>query len=97
MNLAFNRLLRQTSFADQLPASSPARDLTLAEWVEARILPLRLAPPDVQRARVIGWVCELDRWQRFTLFKLITGELRLGVSRPGCGVCGRRARRGTGS
>ena len=65
---------------DQLPASSPARDLTLAEWVEARILPLRLAPPDVQRARVIGWVCELDRWQRFTLFKLITGELRLGVS-----------------
>jgi DNA ligase-1 len=29
---------------------------------------------------VIGWIRELGRWERFTLFKLLTGELRLGVS-----------------
>ncbi|MGH9176410.1 MAG: hypothetical protein ACRD1H_18720, partial [Vicinamibacterales bacterium] len=27
-----------------------------------------------------SWVRELDRWQRLVLFKLLTGELRLGVS-----------------
>ena len=29
---------------------------------------------------MLGWVRELTRWERFTLLKLLTGELRLGVS-----------------
>jgi DNA ligase-1 len=64
---------------DQLP-SAPADPLTLAAWVEERILPLRLAPPEQQQRQVIAWVRGLARWERFTLFKLLTGELRVGVS-----------------
>jgi DNA ligase-1 len=33
-----------------------------------------------QQRRIIAWVRELTRWERFTLLKLLTGELRLGVS-----------------
>ena len=29
--------------------------------------------------RVVDWVRQLDRWQRFTLLKLLTGELRMAV------------------
>jgi DNA ligase-1 len=64
---------------DQLP-SFPAEPRALSEWVEGRILPLRNAGPELQEALVLGWVRELDRWQRLILFKLLTGELRLGVS-----------------
>jgi DNA ligase-1 len=68
-----------TLILDQIGAV-PAEPLGLAEWVEGRILPLRQAPPDAQRRLVIGWIRELERWERFTLFKLLTGELRLGIS-----------------
>jgi DNA ligase-1 len=68
-----------TLMLDQI-ATEPAEPLGLAEWVEGRILPLRQAPPDAQQRLVIGWIRELGRWERFTLFKLLTGELRLGVS-----------------
>ena len=64
---------------DQLP-SVPADPISLVSWVETRILPLRRAAPATQQALVLGWVRELDRWQRLVLFKLLTGELRLGVS-----------------
>ena len=64
---------------DQLPAAPP-EDISLAQWVEERILPLRNMPPEMQEARVIEWVQRLDRWSRFTLLKLLTGELRVGVS-----------------
>ena len=64
---------------DQLP-SAPADPLPLAAWVEERILPLRLAPPEQQQRQVVTWVRGLARWERFTLFKLLTGELRVGVS-----------------
>lgn len=65
---------------DQVPRIEDAPPLTLAEWVERRILPLRQLPPPVQQQQVTGWIRELGRWERFTLFKLLTGELRLGVS-----------------
>jgi ATP-dependent DNA ligase len=64
---------------DQLPIS-PSEDLPLSRWVEERILPLREADPMTQRARVTTWWRSLDRLQRFLLLKLITGELRVGVS-----------------
>jgi DNA ligase-1 len=64
---------------DQLP-TAPAENLGLADWVEQRILPLRRAAPDRQRQQVLDWVRALGRWERFTLLKLLTGELRVGVS-----------------
>jgi DNA ligase 1 len=68
-----------TLILDQL-ASASANPLALAEWVEERILPLRDLDAGEQQRRVIAWVRELDRWERFTLLKMLTGELRLGVS-----------------
>ena len=64
---------------DQMPAI-PSEELSLATWVEDRILPLRNAEPEDQQLEVIDWLRGLDRWQRFTLLKLLTGELRVGVS-----------------
>ena len=54
--------------------------LPLAEWVERRILPLRDMDPDEQRQRVLEWCATFDRIERFILFKLLTGEFRVGVS-----------------
>jgi DNA ligase-1 len=53
---------------------------TLAAWVEDRILPLRGLDPAEQQRRVTTWLGELDRLERFILFKLLTGEFRVGVS-----------------
>ena len=64
---------------DQLP-SHPEGDVPLAEWVEGRILPLRDLDPAAQQARATAWFSALDRLQRFILLKLLTGELRVGVS-----------------
>jgi DNA ligase-1 len=64
---------------DQLP-TVPERPLTLAAWIEERILPLRGMDPAAQQSRVIGWWRALDRLERFVLLKLLTGEFRVGVS-----------------
>jgi DNA ligase-1 len=55
-------------------------DVSLAEWIEERILPLRTLTPGEQHARVLVWWSRLDRWQLFVLNKLLTGEFRVGVS-----------------
>jgi DNA ligase-1 len=68
-----------TLILDQLPAAAE-EPLGLAEWVEERILPLREIEAAEQQRRVLSWVRQLDRWERFTLLKMLTGELRLGVS-----------------
>jgi DNA ligase-1 len=64
---------------DQVPREE-APALSLAEWVEQRILTLKELDPATQQARATRWFRELDRWQRFILLKLLTGELRIGVS-----------------
>jgi DNA ligase-1 len=64
---------------DQLP-STPAEDLSLSQWLEDRVLALRTLDPAAQQARATTWFRELDRLQRFILLKLLTGELRVGVS-----------------
>ena len=64
---------------DQLP-STPTEDLALSQWLEERILPLRQLDAPAQQARATSWFRELDRLQRFILLKLLTGELRVGVS-----------------
>jgi DNA ligase-1 len=64
---------------DQMP-SAPEEDLPLARWVEDRILALREIDPAAQQQRVTTWLRSLDRLQRFMLLKMMTGELRVGVS-----------------
>jgi DNA ligase-1 len=64
---------------DQLP-SAPSEDLPLSGWVEDRILPLKGLDPAAQQQRVTTWWRSLDRLQRFIFLKLVTGELRVGVS-----------------
>jgi DNA ligase-1 len=64
---------------DRLPVTAEST-LSLADWIEDRIMPLRNRPPAEQRRQVMTWIRELERWERFTLFKLLTGELRVGVS-----------------
>jgi DNA ligase-1 len=55
-------------------------DTSLAEWMQSRILPLRELNPAGQQLRVAAWWTTLDRLQRFMLLKILTGELRVGVS-----------------
>lgn len=64
---------------DQLP-TAPLEDLALSRWVEDRILPLKGLDPAAQQLRVTTWWTALDRLQRFIFLKLVTGELRVGVS-----------------
>ncbi len=64
---------------DQLPAA-PANDLSLAEWIDGRVLTLRHLDADAQRAPITAWLLELDRTERLVLLKILAGELRLGVS-----------------
>ena len=54
--------------------------VALSRWVEDRILPLKGLDPAAQQQRVTTWWRALDRLQRFILLKLLTGELRVGVS-----------------
>ena len=55
-------------------------DLSLAEWIECRVLPLREVDDDEKRVRVITWWSRLERRELFLLNKLLTGEFRVGVS-----------------
>jgi DNA ligase 1 len=64
---------------DQVP-SARSEDLPLSAWVEERILSLRQLDPHAQQRRMTTWWRALDRLQRFLLLKLVTGELRVGVS-----------------
>ncbi len=64
---------------DQL-RTIPEAPLTLGTWVDQRILPLRDMDPEEQQAHVSTWWRALDRLERFTLLKLLTGEFRVGVS-----------------
>ena len=55
-------------------------DLTLAEWIEDRILPLRDVDDEERRVRVMTWWAHLEPRELFLLNKLLTGEFRVGVS-----------------
>jgi DNA ligase-1 len=55
-------------------------DTSLAEWMQSRILPLRELNAAGQQLQVATWWTVLDRLQRYMLLKILTGELRVGVS-----------------
>lgn len=65
---------------DAVPAGPPEPDLSLAAWVEERLLPLQAADLAAQRTLVMKWWLGLPRGERFLLNKLLTGEFRVGVS-----------------
>ncbi|WP_422932095.1 ATP-dependent DNA ligase [Singulisphaera sp. PoT] len=63
-----------------LPPAEAASDRPLADWVENHLLPLRTLDEERQKADVLAAWLALDARQRFVWNKLITGELRVGVS-----------------
>ena len=63
-----------------LPPGERTSDLPLAEWVEGRVLPLYDLDEAAQRAAVVAYWQELDEGGRFVFNKLLTGNLRVGVS-----------------
>jgi DNA ligase 1 len=65
---------------DPLPFDSDVEGITLADWLERRILPLRDIGDEERRVRVITWWSRLERREIFLLNKLLTGEFRVGVS-----------------
>ena len=54
--------------------------ISLADWIEQRILPLRDMDDEARRAHVLTWWTRLERREVFLLNKLLTGEFRVGVS-----------------
>ena len=64
-----------------LPPPRRHSELGLADWLVERLLPLRGAAPEHQAACLRCWWDELPGDQRFLLTKLISGGLRVGVSK----------------
>ncbi len=69
-----------TLLLDGALAPELREELSLSRWMDERILPLRVLPPELQRERVVSWWQSLGRRELYLLNKLLTGELRVGVS-----------------
>ncbi len=64
-----------------LPPPQTAEEASLAEWVGRRLPSLR-PMKDVERAATLrDWIAAMPEEQRLVFFKLITGSLRVGVSK----------------
>ncbi len=63
-----------------LPPPTHATDVPLAQTM-TQLLALRLLSPPQQQAALREMWQAMDRWQRLVSIKLITGSLRIGVSR----------------
>ena len=64
-----------------MPDSSGAEEVSLETWMRQRLLPLPGLAEEERYARLKSWVAALPSDERLVFFKLITGELRVGVSR----------------
>ncbi|CAJ0890300.1 hypothetical protein AMST5_04033 [freshwater sediment metagenome] len=64
-----------------LPLGDETEEVTLDHWLRARLLPLRATAEEEKYAQLCEWTRKLPQPQRLVFFKLITGELRVGVSR----------------
>ncbi len=63
-----------------LAAATVVPDLPLATWIEDRLLPLREVDEQQQLTAITEWWRTLPYRECFILNKLLTGELRVGVS-----------------
>jgi DNA ligase-1 len=64
-----------------LPEGAGGEEVPLEVWMRDRLLPLPSLDEEERYARLRRWIDELPADQRLAFFKLITGELRVGVSR----------------
>ena len=64
-----------------LPEGGAGEEISLEGWMRERLLPLPALPEEERYARLKRWIEELPADQRLAFFKLITSELRVGVSR----------------
>ena len=82
MTIAVERNTSGLPFDDPEPVVIDDRVdvVSLAEWIEQRLLPLRDMADDERRARVLTWWSRLPRLELVLLNKLLTGEFRVGVS-----------------
>jgi DNA ligase-1 len=64
-----------------LPPGTGTDDAGLAAWMQERLLPLRGLAPEESMARLDLYFAGLDAQARFVCAKLITGSMRVGVSR----------------
>jgi DNA ligase-1 len=62
------------------PEDAASEEVPLATWVSERLLTLRDADESRQKAEIVGWWRSLPYRECFLLNKLLTGELRVGVS-----------------
>ncbi|BCS31177.1 ATP-dependent DNA ligase [Luteitalea sp. TBR-22] len=65
---------------DGVPHDMSEADVPLHVWIEERLEGLRGLGPEAQREAVVGWWRGLPTFERFILNKLLTGEMRVGVS-----------------
>ena len=59
----------------------PTEAHTLTQWIEGFLHPLALAEPQVRQQAILAAWWQLDAWHRFVFNKLLTGSLRIGVSK----------------
>lgn len=64
-----------------LPETEHASQAGLAEWMRDKLLPLRGSDPATLVERLLPLLDELDRPSKLVCIKLITGSLRVGVSK----------------
>ncbi len=64
-----------------LPEGAAGEEVSLDRWMRERLLALPALEEEARYARLKQWAAELPVDQRLAFFKLITGELRIGVSR----------------
>ena len=60
--------------------AAQATDVPLSAWIEERLLPLRAAQEPQKKEAIVNWWRTLPYRECFLLNKLLTGELRVGVS-----------------
>ncbi|MFE8595661.1 ATP-dependent DNA ligase [Archangium violaceum] len=65
---------------DQTERPAATEELPLSRWMEERVLPLAGLSLPEQRERVTSWWHMLPRRELFLFNKMLTGELRVGVS-----------------
>ncbi len=64
-----------------LPAPQAAEDRSLADWMHAELLPLKTQTPQTQAESLLSQWNRVAGEDRLVYLKLITGSLRVGVSR----------------
>jgi DNA ligase-1 len=63
-----------------LPDSGQSTDIPLHTWIEEYLLPLRKAPEDYQKKKIIESWNNMNTQERFVWNKLLGGSFRVGVS-----------------